>query len=189
MREKLTDLGKAVSGAKVPVEGRGTKGFSQEKAALGGLLCGWEFIFWVSIFHHAGQGSIPGASALYHPRPRGDTRLGSTGPGVHAHLVPPEDGQRLSHGLPVGQDEVQHPISIEVCHHTPCNKADFALAIGQETQAGEGLPVSTTSWCMCQRVGGREHSAGAGRQGGSPSLLPNSRLMAGNHEEGSLSLP
>lgn len=57
------------------------------------------------------------------------------GPQVRAHLIPPEDGQRLSHGFSVGQDEVQHPISIKVCHHTPCNNMDCVLAISQETTA------------------------------------------------------
>lgn len=66
-------------------------------------------------------------------------RLGSMGPEVRAHLISPEDGQWLSHGLSMGQDEVQHPISIEVCHHTPCNNADCTLAIGQETH-GERAP-------------------------------------------------
>lgn len=85
----------------------------------------------------------------------------------------------------MGQDEVQHPVSIEVCHHTPCNKADFTLAISQEIQEEEGLPTRAMSWHPCPGVGGREHSAGAGRQGGSPSpLLSQSRFMAGSQEGG-----
>lgn len=82
------------------------------------------------------------------------------GPKVHAHLATLEYRQWLSHGLPVGQDEVQHPISIEVCHHAPCNNTDFTLATGQETHQGERLSASVMSWGVCLRVGGREHSTG-----------------------------
>lgn len=44
------------------------------------------------------------------------------GPNGPAHLVAPEDRQRLSHRLSVGQYEVQHAVSIEVGHHAPCSK-------------------------------------------------------------------
>lgn len=137
--------------------------------------CVWlRFISWVSISHHAGQASISAASALVHLRPRGAHGVALHGPrgrtpwapGAHAHLVPPEDRQRLSHGLPVGQDEVQHPVSIEVCHHTPCNKADFTLAIGQETQQGEGVPTTAQS-CTCPTGGrGEAESTALGQEAG-----------------------
>lgn len=114
-----------------------------------------------SISCHVSRAHLPSSTL----GPGEDIRLGSVGPEVRAHLISPEDGQRLSHGLSVGQDEVQHPISIEVCHHTPCNNADCTLAIGQETHGGEGSPTSTMSTALS---GG---DAGAGRRAGSLSPL------------------
>lgn len=35
------------------------------------------------------------------------------------HLGALKDGEWLCHGLAVGQDEVQHPIAIKICHCTP----------------------------------------------------------------------
>lgn len=62
------------------------------------------------------------------------------GPQVRAHLIAPEDGQWLSHGLSVRQDEVQHSVSIEVCHHAPCNNADCTPATGRESHGEGGRP-------------------------------------------------
>lgn len=143
--------GKTVLGA-VPGAGRGASPTGSPSWSLTECL---QSIPWVSISHHAGQASIPAPPPSSTLDPGEHTGPGSMGPGVHAHLVPPEDRQRLSHGLPVGQDEVQHPVSVEVCHHTPCNNADFTLAIGQETRQGEGLPTMAASWCTCPRGGGR----------------------------------
>lgn len=129
--EKSIDLGKAVCEA--PVEGRGAEGFSWEAALLGGLWCCWEFFAssrpQLSISCRGPLAPLPSSTL----GPGDHPRLGSEGPPVHAHLIPAEDGQRLSHGFSVGQDEVQHPISIEVCHHTPCNNMACALPIGQGT--------------------------------------------------------
>lgn len=83
-------------------------------------------------------------------------RLGSVGPKVCAHLISPEDGQRLSHGLSVRQDEVQHPVSIEVCHHTPCNNADCTLAIGQEPHRGGGSRPVPCPQCLVGEVLGQQ---------------------------------
>lgn len=36
------------------------------------------------------------------------------------HLDALEDGDGLCCGFAMGQDQVQHPITIKVCHCTPC---------------------------------------------------------------------
>lgn len=138
---KPTDSGKRVF--EVLMEGGGAEGFSQRQRFLE-VYCAAGNLFassgpGMAISRLASQASIQGSFALVHPGPGELFGLGSVSPEVHAHLIPPEDGQWLSHGLSVGQDEVQHPVSIEVCHHTPCNSTDFTLAIGQETHSREGV--------------------------------------------------
>lgn len=104
----------------------------------------------ISISCHVSRAPLP----LSTRGPGEHIRLGSMGPEVCAHLVPPEDRQRLSHGLSVGQDEVQHPVSIEVCHHTPCNNADCTLAIGQEPhRAGGSRPVQCPQLLVGEALG------------------------------------
>lgn len=75
------------------------------------------------------------------PGPGEHTGLGSTGHEMRAHLIPSEDGQWLSHGLSVGQDEVQHAISIEVGHHAPCRQCRFYLWPRPADPGGGRLPA------------------------------------------------